>query len=75
MEVVISLLAAAVACVVQASIAMDLALTKLSGPRQRLIFRPTFFIYYHHIKDCLMGTPFGYGAPWLRKSRVTLALK
>ena len=75
MEILISLIASALACLVQTSVAMDVAMTKLSGPRQHLAFRPTIFVCYHHIKECLMGMPFEYGAPWLRKSGVTLALK
>jgi len=73
--IVISFIASAVACLVQASLAMDFALSQLSGPRKHLVPRATFFVCYHHIKDCLMGTPFNYGASWSRKPQMLLALK
>jgi hypothetical protein len=68
MEIVISLVALAVACLIWLSATVDYVLANLSDLRPRLVPRPTFFVCYHHIKNCLTGKPFEYGELWIRKS-------
>ena len=68
MEIVISLVALAVACLIWLSATANNVLANLSDLRPHLMPRPTFFVCYRHIKDCLFGKPFGYGALWFRES-------
>ena len=68
MKVAISLIAWAVTCLVQISVAVDYVRVKLSEPRPQRASLPGFGATYRHIKNCLMDKPFEYGELWIRKS-------
>lgn len=75
MKILISFIALVVACLVWVSVAVNYVLAKLVESRPHLVPQPTFFAAYRHIKACLTGEPFDYGAMWIRKSRTPRALR